>query len=415
MRSFRTSRPKNGPRPRRATTPGRANRPGRSRELAILLAGALFGGFVTAAVGYTTGFADVGDRTNWASEPSESTPEPAAPAPDPVTITVSGDLLWHPAVWEGAMLPDGGWDFTGTYANISPILHDADLAICHQETAFAPWEGPYEGYPMFHTPPQVAQGIKDAGWDMCTVASNHTMDWGPEGMYRTLDGFDQVGIIHSGAARSPEEAATPRIFTTEQGVRVAVVTGTYGTNGMPVPEPWMINDLDPDAMLARAAEARAAGADIVLAALHAGDEGVTEPNAQQAELADILTRSPDIDAVYGHHIHAVQPTERVNGKWVVYGLGNHIAQQLAENTLAFDGITVRFSFVPREGGGWEVGELTYIPTIISPPGVFPVQGAPISSLLGREDIDQEWLHASLERTRAAVFSRGTSPDEIREG
>lgn len=408
---------------RRATkSPGVGHRSSaRAADLRTFLVGALFGGAITAVVAYTTGFGvgDAGTSESTATGDDNTTATATTAAPphdDPaVTINVTGDLLWHPPVWESGMNDDGSWDFTPVFEDISPVLNEADVAICHQETPFSEWGGPYAEWPMFKSPPQIAQGIADAGWDMCTVASNHTMDWGPEGMIRTLDAMDDAGIVHAGAARSPEEDAAPRIFTTADGVRVAVVTGTYGTNGMPVPEPWMLQDLNPDALLAKAAEARAAGADIVLAAVHAGDEGVTEPTQQQIELADILTRSPDIDAVYGHHIHAVQPIERVNGKWVVYGLGNHVAHQIPENTLAYDGMSVEFRFVPRDGGGWEVAELTYIPTIITPHGVTPVKAAPISTLFERDGVDREWLQASLDRTRGAVFSRGLSPEDVTEG
>lgn len=408
---------------RRATKSPAAGRRGSARaaDLRTFLVGALFGGAITAVVAYTTGFGvgDAGTSESTATGDDNTTATATTAAPphgDPaVTINVTGDLLWHPPVWESGMNDDGSWDFTPVFEDISPVLNEADVAICHQETPFSEWGGPYAEWPMFKSPPQIAQGIADAGWDMCTVASNHTMDWGPEGMIRTLDAMDDAGIVHAGAARSPEEDAAPRIFTTADGVRVAVVTGTYGTNGMPVPEPWMLQDLNPDALLAKAAEARAAGADIVLAAVHAGDEGVTEPTQQQLELADILTRSPDIDAVYGHHIHAVQPIERVNGKWVVYGLGNHVAHQIPENTLAYDGMSVEFRFVPRDGGGWEVAELTYIPTIITPHGVTPVKAAPISTLFERDGVDREWLQASLDRTRGAVFSRGLSPEDVTEG
>lgn len=408
---------------RRATKSPAAGRrsSARAADLRTFLVGALFGGAITAVVAYTTGFGvgDAGTSESTATGDDNTTATATTAAPphgDPaVTINVTGDLLWHPPVWESGMNDDGSWDFTPVFEDISPVLNEADVAICHQETPFSEWGGPYAEWPMFKSPPQIAQGIADAGWDMCTVASNHTMDWGPEGMIRTLDAMDDAGIVHAGAARSPEEDAAPRIFTTADGVRVAVVTGTYGTNGMPVPEPWMLQDLNPDALLAKAAEARAAGADIVLVAVHAGDEGVTEPTQQQLELADILTRSPDIDAVYGHHVHAVQPIERVNGKWVVYGLGNHVAHQIPENTLAYDGMSVEFRFVPRDGGGWEVAELTYIPTIITPHGVTPVKAAPISTLFERDGVDREWLQASLDRIRGAVFSRGLSPEDVTEG
>src|SRR5699024_5554365 len=255
-------------------------------------------------------------------EGADGTSSSEKPDPNRLTVTVSGDLLWHEEVWASGENGDGTWDFTDMFADVKPMIEGADVAICHQETVFAPPEGPYLGYPGFQSPPQVIDAIKDTGWDMCTTASNHSVDAGTEGLFRTLDTFDAAGIPHSGAARSPEEMDAPRIVPAANGARVAVVTGTYGTNGIPVEHPWMVGDLNPETLLAKAAAARAAGADIVMVAMHAGEEAVVEPTQQQTELAQILTASPDVDVVYGHHIHAVQPIEQVNGKWVIYGLGN---------------------------------------------------------------------------------------------
>ena len=342
-----------------------------------------------------------------------------APLPAEVTVNLTGDLLWHPAVYESGMMPDGSYDYSQTFAGVRPEVKAADLAICHEEVPFAPYEGPFSGYPSFAAPPQIAAQVKETGWDMCTTASNHSIDAGTEGLVHTLNVMDEAGIVHAGSARSQEEFDAPRMFETAEGVKIAVVAGTYGLNGL-IPEfDYLVPDLDPDTLLKRARDAREAGADIVMVAMHAGDEGVTEPTAQQQELAELLTQSDDVDIVYGHHAHAVQPIEKVNGKWVIYGLGNLVAQQLSTNIPAFEGLMVDVTFVPKEGANsategpaWEVGTVTFTPTVISPPGIHPVTATPISRAIENtraefgEDADVSGLEAARERTLAAVYSRG---------
>ncbi|WP_162986148.1 CapA family protein [Corynebacterium xerosis] len=419
----------------------------RRPTLIALLIGFLVGAAAMAGVGYGLGYVGEGSRTdpNAAADGSpdsgagsddagldsagtdgegdgaaDGTSSSNPPDPNRLTVTVSGDLLWHEEVWASGDNGNGTWDFTDMFADVKPMIEAADVAICHQETVFAPPEGPYLGYPGFQSPPQVIDAIKDTGWDMCTTASNHSVDAGTAGLIRTLDTFDAAGVLHSGAARSPEEMDQPRIFTAANGARIAVVTGTYGTNGIPVEHPWLVGGLDPDELLGKAAAARAAGADIVMVAMHAGEEAVVEPTQQQVELAQILTASPDVDVVYGHHIHAVQPIEQVNGKWVIYGLGNMVAHQSAETALSYEGITVELEFRRGDDGRWGVGEVSYVPTVVTPYQAFPVRVAPVSTLMGHAgdgaegDAERARLDAALERTRGAIFSRGLDPQLIRE-
>ena len=429
----------------------RGDGPGpRRRVLVLILAAVLVGAALVAGIGYATDLIGEGSRTDPAASadggagsangsgtgaggaednagndaaPSggtgddgqDGTSSSEKPDPNRLTVTVSGDLLWHEEVWASGENGDGTWDFADMFADVKPMIEGADVAICHQETVFAPPEGPYLGYPGFQSPPQVIDAIKDTGWDMCTTASNHSVDAGTEGLFRTLDTFDRAGILHSGAARSPEEMDAPRIVTAANGARIAVVTGTYGTNGIPVEHPWMVGDLDPDTLLAKAAAARAAGADIVMVAMHAGEEAVVEPTQQQTELAQILTASPDVDVVYGHHIHAVQPIEQVNGKWVIYGLGNMVAHQSAETVLSYEGITVELEF-SLDDGSWGVSGLSYVPTAVTPYQTFPVRVSPVSTLMGRatDDAERARLNETLDRTRGAIFSRGLDPALVRE-
>ena len=117
-----------------------------------------------------------------------------------------------------------------------------------------------------------------------------------------------------------------------------------------------------DDLLEQAARARAAGADIVVAHVHWGTEYDHLPSAEQVALADALTASPDVDVVLGEHAHVVQPITKVHGKWVVYGLGNMVAQNEVERPDAYEDITVDLDLAEQADGGWRVTRAAYVPT-----------------------------------------------------
>ena len=117
-----------------------------------------------------------------------------------------------------------------------------------------------------------------------------------------------------------------------------------------------------DDLLDQAARARAAGADIVVAHVHWGNEYDHLPNADQVALADALTASPNVDLVLGEHAHVVQPITKVHGKWVVYGMGNQIAQNESTRVATYEGITVELELTQQADGGYTVTRAAYVPT-----------------------------------------------------
>src|SRR5262249_53933595 len=165
--------------------------------------------------------------------------------------------------------------------------------------------------------------LADAGYDTCSTAGNHTLDQGAAGVRRTLDGLDAAGVKHTGSARSPNEAATPDILDV-QGGRVAQLSYTYDFNSRSAPasRPWLANQTDPAAILAAARRARAAGAQVVIVSLYWGVEYQHQPTAGQTALARRLLADPAVDLIVGCHAHITQPFQKINGKWVVYGMGN---------------------------------------------------------------------------------------------
>ena len=295
---------------------------------------------------------------------------PAKPKRTSVTVVMNGDLLWHNTLWFGAREDArrrgrGGYDFAPLLAGMKPVIASADMAICHEEVPLARPAGPYRNYPLFAAPPHVVKAIVATGYDVCTTASNHSLDQGFAGLKRTLDDLDRAKIAHAGTARTKAESQRPTIFTTRQGIKIGIVAATFSSNGLPVPEgkPWAVQRMSAKNLLGQARRARAAGADIVLAAVHAGTEYSTSENGQQVALARALTASPDIDLVYMHHPHVGPPCSTMHKKWVIYGVGNTVAQQEANRT--YEGATGRFTFSRIGNGRFTVSKAEYIPTLVT--------------------------------------------------
>ncbi|MFD4243050.1 CapA family protein [Streptomyces sp. NPDC058525] len=314
----------------------------------------------------------LGGRPDPATSEAAS-PAPARPGQGPFTLVATGDIIPYPSIVQrSADDADkaGEYDFRKILAGVKPLVSAADLAVCHHEIPYGRPGGPYTGYPLFKAPHQLADALKDAGYDSCSTASNHTLDDGYEGLARTLEHLDRVGIAHVGSARGPEEAKAPALMSAG-GAKVAQLDYTYGTNGIPLPEgkPWAVNLIDKDRILADARAARAGGANVVVLSVHWGTEWQTAPDEQQRELAQALTASrgpdglPDIDLVLGTHNHVPQPYEKINGTWVVFGMGDQVASFVPADKLRGNQSSVpRFTFAPAaaHAGRWEVVKAEFL-------------------------------------------------------
>ncbi len=299
-------------------------------------------------------------------EDPESPGEAPRPRTRTVTLALTGDVLIHDNVWASARRSavGRGFDFRPMLAGLRPRLDAADLALCHLETPLAPESGPFSGYPLFSAPPAIVPALSWLGYDGCSTASNHSVDQGYAGVARTLDDLDAAGLSHTGTARTPAEDRRT-VWLRSHGMTIAWLAATYGTNGMPVEKPWSVDLIDVDRIVAEARAARRSGADAVIVALHWGDEYSHAPSAFQLDVAERLTRAGQIDLVYGHHAHVVQPIRRVNRTWVVFGLGNLLAGQGTTAEGVNDGLLVEVTLSQRGlPGDWG-------PVRVRPPRAFP--------------------------------------------
>lgn len=319
---------------------------------------------------------------------------------DSFTVVATGDVLIHPALTEQAEADGGGTrDFEPLFAGIKPVIEGADLAICHMEVPLATADGDFEGYPLFYAPPEVATAVAATGYDTCSTASNHTLDHGADGVATTLDALDAAKIGHTGSARNAQEAETPLVREVN-GVKVGQVSFTFGLNqGTEAPEPWMVNDdLSVAKVLDAARAARAAGAEVVIASIHWGNENQHDPTDTQREMAKEILADPAVDLIVGHHAHVVQPFEKIGDKWVAYGLGNSVARHEEPRGNTEEGVIARFRFT-KAGTGWLVDKAEYLPTLVD-------LGPPIRlrDLTSDKDVDEGRRTEALDRTDGVVMS-----------
>ena len=331
----------------------------------------------------------------------------AAPAGASFSVLATGDVLVHPALTEQATKDgDGSRDFTDMFGGVRAAVEQADLAICHLEVPLADKKGPFSGFPTFSAPPEVATGLAATGYDTCSTASNHTFDQGAGGSATTLKQLDSAGIGHTGSARTQKESNTP-LVSDVGGVKVGQVSYTFAYNvGTEPPEPWMGNLLDVNAILADARAAREAGAQIVIASLHWGNEDQSAPTPFQRQTARRLLSDPAIDLIVGHHAHVVQPFEKINNKWVAYGLGNQIARHEDPRGTTEEGVMARFTF-SRGTNGWFVEKAEYVPTLVD-------LGPPIRlrNLTTDTSVEPKRRAQAIVRTDKAVLSLGAAENGL---
>ena len=383
--------------------PRRRGRAGRRRAgLTALALTAVAAGLAAGACG------DAGPVTTRdaprVQRPRDAVRVPRQPKPVRFRVSVSGDLLIHAPIWERALALGGGnrYDFGAELDELKPYVAQADLGICHVETPMTP--APPTSYPIFNTPPALAEGIEATGWDVCDTASNHSLDQGQTGIDETLKALDRAHVGHTGSFSSPAAQRRPLILGVD-GVKVAFLAYTTDTNGIPAPHPWSVNIASPARVLADAKRARKRGAEAVIVNLHWGGGIVPEyqqrPSSGQLALARKLIASPLITAIVGQGPHAVQPIQHIDDKFVVFSEGNLISNQSPDAGLppsSQDGMIVQLHCVAR-GRHVRVRKVSYVPVFVDHPDY---EVLPIGDALTRGEGDATLLRASYARTLSVV-------------
>lgn len=287
---------------------------------------------------------------------------------DGASIVFAGDAMQHQAQIDAAKRSGGVYDYTGCFDAVAPYVDAADYAVVNLETPFG--GAPYTGYPCFSAPDSYLDALADAGFDMMLTANNHTLDKRDKGLVRTLDRLDAAGVDHIGTYRGREERDSVLPFLRDiNGFRVAFLNYTYGTNGIELRTPAVVDYIDRELIKADIAKARERGAEIVTVCIHWGIEYDLLPSRQQKDLAGFLVDS-GADIVMGGHPHVIQPMEmRRNAEGrnvlVVYSLGNFISNMKTRDTRG--GAMVKVDIVRDSSGVATVDNASYRLVFTVPP------------------------------------------------
>lgn len=263
------------------------------------------------------------------SKPAENTQPVESSAEAKVTLRAIGDVLIHSSIYKDAEKKDGTYDFKPIFSEVKKYISDADLAIANQESMIGGKGIGLSSYPAFNSPFEVGDAVKDMGIDLVTVANNHTLDRGEKAVLSGLQYWDKIGIPYTGAFKSPEDRDKIRVLT-KNNIRFAFLAYSYGTNGIKVKKPYLINLIDLNLIKSDVAKAKKIS-DVVVVSLHFGTEYERFPNVRQKELVQELA-DMGVNIIIGHHPHVLQPPAWVKGKYgnttfVAYSLGNFISAQ----------------------------------------------------------------------------------------
>lgn len=256
------------------------------------------------------------------------------------TMAVTGDIMCHNTQYADAKTANG-YDFSYVFEDVKRYIQTADIAVGNLETTFTGSQAGYSGYPTFNTPEALAYNLKDLGFDVLTTSNNHSLDKGYKGIESTIKYLDDADIAHTGTFTS-EESQNTILYRSIKGVKIAFLSYTYGTNGIPVPsgKEYCINLIDKDLIKKHIELAKQGNPDLICVSMHWGVEYRTTPTDEQKELADFLFKN-GADVILGNHPHVLEPMEKrkitlddgtEKDGFVIYSLGNFISGQVKEYT-----------------------------------------------------------------------------------
>ncbi len=258
----------------------------------------------------------------------------SALAQDSTTLSLLfiGDIMGHDSQINSAKTGDNTYNYEPVFQYLKDDIGAYDVCIANLEVTLA--GPPFKGYPQFSSPDALAEAAKNAGVDILATANNHSVDRGKKGIERTIHVLDSLGIRHTGTyVNTAEKKDKSPLIIDQNGIRVALLNYTYGTNGIPVPEPCHINlNNDRKGLINDIQTAKNANVDKILLFIHWGTEYQQQPNKAQKELATFCFEQ-GVDYIIGSHPHVLQPsqwfTDSISQKehFIAYSLGNFVSNQ----------------------------------------------------------------------------------------
>ncbi len=245
-----------------------------------------------------------------------------------LSIIFVGDIMQHDSQIAAAYdTLTKGYDYASCFQYVKPYLDSADVAIGNLEVTLAGL--PYKGYPQFSAPDELVKTLRDVGFDVLVTANNHCVDRGRNGLERTIMMLDSVGISHTGTfVDTVNRLNDYPLIIQKNNFILSILNYTYGTNGMPVVKPNMVNLIDTAAIRMDLLKANESDPDAIIVFMHWGAEYQSLPSKFQKEITDFCFLH-GAKLVIGSHPHVLQPMEwrKETDQFVAYSLGNFVSGQ----------------------------------------------------------------------------------------
>lgn len=263
-----------------------------------------------------------------------------------LSMIMVGDALIHRSIYVEAKQADGTYDFRKIFKYTKPIVIQYDLAFYNQETILGGAEIGLSTYPTFNSPYELGDAFIDSGFNLVSLANNHTLDRGEKAVINSREYWNKQDVLVSGSARSQEER-DDFIIKEKNGIKYSLLAYTTSTNGIKSPNDYYVN-IYSAAQAQKDIEALRDKVDFLFVSMHWGVEYNPNVSPTQRQIAEYLS-SLGVDIVIGHHPHVVEPVEFIGDTLVIYSLGNFISSQIGADRLTGAMISVNLNLIEEAG------------------------------------------------------------------
>ena len=265
-----------------------------------------------------------------------------------MSLVMVGDALIHDSIYKDASLGDGNYDFMSMFTDVGEIIKDYDLKYYNQETIIGGKNLGLSNYPLFNSPDEIGSDLVKTGFNMVSLANNHSLDKGEVGLNYSINFWNSLdGVITAGSYASWEDRNDIKIHEVN-GIKFAFLSYTTGTNGLKLPEgrEYLVNVYDEDKVKEDIDKVKD-DVDLIIVAMHWGSEYTHTPTNEEKEIAKYLS-SLGVNLIIGCHPHVIQPVDYVGDTLVIYSLGNFISSQRSLGLNKIIGLLVGLNIVVED-------------------------------------------------------------------
>ncbi|MFT4600037.1 MAG: poly-gamma-glutamate capsule biosynthesis protein CapA/YwtB (metallophosphatase superfamily) [Arenicella sp.] len=286
-----------------------------------------------------------------------------------LTLLFIGDIMGHgPQITSAYDSEKKAYDYDRCFKYITEEISAPDYSIGNLEVTLA--GPPFKGYPQFSSPDNLALACQNAGMDVLVTSNNHSCDRGGKGIIRTIEMLDSFNIMHTGTFldTADRNKRYPLIIENDC-MRIAILNYTYGTNGLPYPEPTVVNMIDKELMKKDLEIAKSKNVDKIIVVTHWGSEYKLQPVQYQIDHGQFLFDN-GADIIIGGHPHVLEKmiwektTNEKGEELIVYSLGNFVSNQRKRYT---DGGAMFKMTLSKDGDKTSIKDAGYMLTWVHTP------------------------------------------------